>query len=446
MNPSDVGKKIKQMYPEYAKYPDEVVGQKYILKYGDKGLQSLGMPTATDEEAQKESQKQSVALRKEYRGDPQTKAFLELQKQWNNMVSAGEGGAGDISIMYSYIKMLDPTTAVREGELSLAAKAAGASDNVIKAAKKLDKGGSGLGPEMRNRMVAEGGKIYGNIAKEQQKLNSFYTGLATDSGVSPDDVIGTLKDIQIPEIPEIKTQEKKLSDRGFLENLFSFEGTKEYAQAMPGIAARSIGDTGANIMDLLKGNVEGARQRSQQYTEEELPRVQELEKAARNEISTKANVAGGAIMGASAIGQGVKGLLGLRGNLTSARNAAAEGLGFEKQNLLTQADEALRLNPGAKKAYELAVQQINNAKDLKDLLKIKSVWNMAYNSSGGVKSNLAANFYGDVSQAAGQEIAKVPEVSNLQNLLSMTYKAPQAANKATWLGAKLGLFKNLIGL
>ena len=38
-----IGQKVKQMYPTYSKYSDEVVGQKFYMKHGETGITSLGM-------------------------------------------------------------------------------------------------------------------------------------------------------------------------------------------------------------------------------------------------------------------------------------------------------------------------------------------------------------------------------------------------------------------
>ena len=48
MDPKTIGRKIKELYPAYANAPDELVGQKFILKYGDKGLTSLGITPQPD--------------------------------------------------------------------------------------------------------------------------------------------------------------------------------------------------------------------------------------------------------------------------------------------------------------------------------------------------------------------------------------------------------------
>ena len=53
----EVGKRVKQFYPKYAQYEDELVGQRYLLKYGDAGVKSLGIEEETQTVEVKKEQK-----------------------------------------------------------------------------------------------------------------------------------------------------------------------------------------------------------------------------------------------------------------------------------------------------------------------------------------------------------------------------------------------------
>jgi len=50
MKPEEIGQRIKQMYPQYKDVEDSILGQKYILKYGDKGLTALGVESKSKQE------------------------------------------------------------------------------------------------------------------------------------------------------------------------------------------------------------------------------------------------------------------------------------------------------------------------------------------------------------------------------------------------------------
>lgn len=440
MDPAEVGRTLKKAYPEYADMTDEQVGIKYLTKYGDKGLQALGMSTKTSEESQAQLDKDAATLRKEYNGLEETKAFKEIQKQWNNMQSAGEGGAGDISIMYSYIKMLDPTTAVREGELGLAAKAAGLPDRFVKAANQLDKG-AGLGPDMRKQMIAEGGSIYNNVATNQKAKASEYEGYARDSRLDPANVVGNTE-IKLADVPKVEEKGQSLKDRSYLEKLLSLEGTQQFFKEVPKTAAVGVGKTGQNVLDLLKGDISSIQQRNQEF-QPEIDRSKELFDAAQGEVGAKVE----ALSGGQLVKGGIKSLLGLKGNLVNARNVASEGIDFSREALKKSANEALRKSPWAKKEYDDVVKAIDSAKDASELFDLKSQFRRFSTSAGNtLKGSKAAQFYKNLQTDVGEEISKVaPEAANIQNTLRMTYEAPKAAGKATLQALKASALGRLLG-
>lgn len=78
----------------------------------------------------------------------------------------------------------------------------------------------------------------------------------------------------------------ELADRGFLQDLTSFEGLKSYAQEAPGAVAQGILKTGQNILDLTKGDIESIKQRNEEFTPE-IEKIKDLDKAAKEEVSSK---------------------------------------------------------------------------------------------------------------------------------------------------------------
>lgn len=68
-------------------------------------------------------------LRKEYSAE--TKMFQDTQENFRKINSAEDTAAGDLSLIFSYMKMLDPGSVVREGEFATAQNAAGVPDRVV---------------------------------------------------------------------------------------------------------------------------------------------------------------------------------------------------------------------------------------------------------------------------------------------------------------------------
>src|SRR3990167_5337951 len=108
-----VGKRFKEIYGadgvasdgrRYGDIPDEEVASLYIRKNGvDKAFATLGLG---DPDAAKEAKKQGASLRKEFSRESKALGFKEVQSAYNKVSEATETGAGDLTIVYSYIKSL----------------------------------------------------------------------------------------------------------------------------------------------------------------------------------------------------------------------------------------------------------------------------------------------------------------------------------------------------
>lgn len=152
------------------------------------------MQTATgqkrDDKALDDDVKQSNHLRDEYMKNPVTKTTQEVSVNYEKIQKAAraESGAGDIAMITSYMKMLDPGSTVREGEFALAAKAAGLPERIVAAAARVDKGTT-LAPEHRADFLNLSKQFYEAQMARHEAVKKAYGGLATKSRVSPDVVI-----------------------------------------------------------------------------------------------------------------------------------------------------------------------------------------------------------------------------------------------------------------
>lgn len=198
-----VGKKLKEIYPtgiasdgrSYLDMPDEELGSKYILKNGDKGLVALGM------EKKGGDTKEAATLRKELNALQEIKDFKNVQDSWQRASTSPNDGSGDLTLLYSYIKALDPNSVVREGEIDISKATGSVPENVLTAYKRA-KEGKLLSDQQRQEYVGEVGRIYNNRAKIAQQIVAFYSGLASDMGADPEKVIGGLGKIETANIPK----------------------------------------------------------------------------------------------------------------------------------------------------------------------------------------------------------------------------------------------------
>jgi hypothetical protein len=90
--------------------------------------------------------------------------------------------AGDISLIYSYMKMLDPNSTVRESEYATAENAAGVPDKVRAQWNRLKKG-EFLTPEMRLDFVTQASKLYQTSLNAYRNDEERYNFLADEYGV-----------------------------------------------------------------------------------------------------------------------------------------------------------------------------------------------------------------------------------------------------------------------
>lgn len=77
-------------------------------------------------------------LRQEY--NDQTKGFQEVQEAYRRIQASKNDAAGDLSLIFAYMKMLDPGSVVREGEFANAQNAAGVPDRVLNIYNKIASG------------------------------------------------------------------------------------------------------------------------------------------------------------------------------------------------------------------------------------------------------------------------------------------------------------------
>ena len=96
--------------------------------------------------------------------------------------------AGDISLIFAYMKMLDPGSTVREGEQATARNAAAVPDYVRNMYNKVI-GGLSLTPQQRTDFVGRARDIYSTSKRMQDATTSTYTDRATRMGIDPSLVV-----------------------------------------------------------------------------------------------------------------------------------------------------------------------------------------------------------------------------------------------------------------
>ncbi len=129
-----------------------------------------------------------TVLRKEFNAE--AKPFNEISSQFGRLKEAAKDntGASDIAVIYSYMKMLDPGSVVREGEFATAENAGGVGEKVINAYNKIVKGGR-LTPEVRADYLNVAKRINTESRVKFNKLKSRYKGISERAGLNPENTV-----------------------------------------------------------------------------------------------------------------------------------------------------------------------------------------------------------------------------------------------------------------
>jgi hypothetical protein len=131
-----------------------------------------------------------INLRKEYQNLDVTKDTQKIASAFNGVKAAGKNpsAAGDLSLIFSYMKMLDPGSTVREGEFANAQNAAGVPEQVINIYNRA-KSGERLSPNQRADFINQAGAKYKAQLETQKQFDDQYKELAMNYGANPKNIL-----------------------------------------------------------------------------------------------------------------------------------------------------------------------------------------------------------------------------------------------------------------
>lgn len=133
----------------------------------------------------------------------QNAAFGRVQASANK-----PSAAGDLALIFNFMKVLDPGSTVREGEFATAQNAAGV-DNRVRALYGQLLSGERLSPMQRRDFYSRATSLYQDATAQHEQARAQYSNLATKMGLNPEHVIvdfrsaDTAKDVDLGAQPEI---------------------------------------------------------------------------------------------------------------------------------------------------------------------------------------------------------------------------------------------------
>jgi len=135
--------------------------------------------------------KDATKLRVEYRKAPAIVKYDAARADFAKMEQAAKNpsAGGDLALVFSFMKVLDPGSTVREGEFANAQNAAGIPDRIRNEANRVASG-ERLSPQQRADFLRQAKSFADAYKADADKERAFYRGLAERSGFSPIDVVG----------------------------------------------------------------------------------------------------------------------------------------------------------------------------------------------------------------------------------------------------------------
>ena len=121
------------------------------------------------------------------------KASADFEESQRNLLSmetlADDGtGASDVNLVFSFFKVIDPSSTVREGEFAQAASTMGVPARIVTALARVDSGEL-LSADLRDELVDSARRQFAEKLVDQREREGFYTGLAERGGLAPGNVV-----------------------------------------------------------------------------------------------------------------------------------------------------------------------------------------------------------------------------------------------------------------
>ena len=149
--------------------------------------QIANRPTAQQNTYQDLNQLNSAeaALRKEFTKD--TQDFEKIQQFKKQITNAPNTGAGALSAVFGFMKLLDPNSVVRPSEQASAENAGGVPARLRSIWNRALRGG--MGEELMAEFRAEAERIYSDRLKRYNRRYKRYEGIAKRRGMDPLNVL-----------------------------------------------------------------------------------------------------------------------------------------------------------------------------------------------------------------------------------------------------------------
>jgi hypothetical protein len=141
-------------------------------------------------------------FRKEY--SDQTKGYQEVKSAYGRVLASQETAAGDLALIFNYMKMLDPGSVVREGEFATAQNATGVPERIQNLYNNLVKG-ERLNPDQRKMFAKQAEGLYKQAQTQEATVRTGIERIAKGYGLNTANIFYTPTEVA-PTAPEAPRQ------------------------------------------------------------------------------------------------------------------------------------------------------------------------------------------------------------------------------------------------
>ncbi len=166
----------------------DIDGRQRYADTGELVFPNVKTPTPKDESA-KIKRESIKSFQQIYKDNSTVKNYNTAQEQLNKVLAGAEqdSAAGDVSLIFTFMKVLDPTSVVREGEQATAANAAGIPSRVRNAFNKALTGEK-LSEEQRKDFVNTAIKLFRSNTQSLDIFRNSFSNALSERDIKKSDI------------------------------------------------------------------------------------------------------------------------------------------------------------------------------------------------------------------------------------------------------------------
>jgi hypothetical protein len=131
-------------------------------------------------------------FRNEY--NDRTKVYQDVKASYGRVLSSDDSAVGDLSLIFGYMKMLDPGSVVREGEFATAQNAAGVPERVMNIYNRIVSG-ERLNSDQRKAFKGQAELLFKQAGQQEAQVRSGIERIAKDYGLNTANIFYTPEDV-----------------------------------------------------------------------------------------------------------------------------------------------------------------------------------------------------------------------------------------------------------